>query len=121
MASTRGFTLFVNSGAPALTLDPRKLKIVWMGSQHADMINVGHVAYNDTLDIASCVVTPQEGEALGFLPTMVPIDTAVPSVGASVRMVSLDGMTAKEHVPLPMTARGRRLRLPAGLAFGSVL
>ncbi|MHB8267713.1 hypothetical protein [Bradyrhizobium sp.] len=104
--------LFVNSGAPALTLDPQKLKIIWMGSQLQKMMNVGHVGYNDTLDSACCVITPQDGETLGFLPTTIPIDTAVPSVGATVHMVSLDGMTVSEHVPpTDITGRGQTLEI----------
>jgi hypothetical protein len=117
--------VFVNPGAPALTLEPQKLKLVWMGSQHADMMNVGHVGYNDSLDIACCVVTPQEGESLSFQPITIPIDTAVPLVGDPVHMVSLDGMTINEHV-LPTDASGngqtiaitRRVSVRIGIVTG---
>lgn len=98
--------LFVNSSAPALTLDPQKVKLVWMGSQHADMLNVGHVGYNDGLDAACCIVTPQEGAALSFQPTAIPIDTEVPVVGEVIHMVSLDGMTVDEQMP-PTDASGK--------------
>src|ERR1700754_902280 len=91
--------LFVKSGVPMLTLDPKKLKLVWAGSHHAEMLNAGHVGYNDTLDVACCVVTPQEGELLGFQPSTVPIDIEVPLVGERVHMVSLSGMTINERVP----------------------
>lgn len=116
--------VFVNSGAPALTLDPQKLKILWMGSQHADMLNVGHVGYNDTLDVACCVVTAPE-KALGFQPHAVPIDTAVPLIGEQVHMVSLDGMTIDERLP-PSDASGegqkiavtRRVSIRVGVVTG---
>jgi hypothetical protein len=46
-------------------LNPEKLKALWLGSWHAGMINVAQVGYNDTLDIACCVVV-QPVDETGF-------------------------------------------------------
>jgi hypothetical protein len=103
--------VFINAGAPALVLDPQKLRLAWMGSQHADMMNVSHVCYNETLDAACCVVVPQEEEAFRFpLPT-IPIDTAVPVFGDLVHMVSLDDLTVTEHTPPDASGTGQMLAI----------
>ncbi|HXQ71785.1 MAG TPA: trypsin-like peptidase domain-containing protein [Pyrinomonadaceae bacterium] len=110
--------LFVKSGVPMLTLDPKKLKLVWAGSHHAEMLNAGHVGYNDTLDVACCVVTPQEGELLGFQPSTVPIDIEVPLVGERVHMVSLSGMTINERVPpTAPSGGGHALEIKRGVSI----
>jgi hypothetical protein len=117
--------VFINSGAPALTLDPQKLRLAWMGSHDADMMNVDHVCYNESLDAACCVVIPQEGEEFKFpLPT-IPIDTAVPVFGELVHMVSLDSMTVTEHTPPSdafgtgqMIATTRRVSIRIGVVTG---
>jgi hypothetical protein len=117
--------VLVCSGTSELVLNPEKLKLVWMGSQHACMMNVDHVGYNDTLDVACCIITPQDGDAPQFQPTAIPIDTAVPKVDEIVHMVSLGGMLANEHSP-PTDASGtgqviavsRRVSIRVGVVTG---
>jgi hypothetical protein len=97
--------LFVPVSANRPYLDPEKLKVCWMGSQHANMMNVAHVSYNDALDIACCVITPQDQYAHPFRPVSIPIDTAVPKIGEVVQMISLDNMLVDELVA-PADAEG---------------
>lgn len=87
------------------SLDPRKLKAAWMGSENADMTNVLHAAYNDTLDIALCIVMPQDISVGPFAPVSIPLDTGVPRVGDTVHMVSHSGMLLTELAP-PSEASG---------------
>ena len=70
--------LFVPKSSTLPSIKPENLKVVWMGSQHGAMLDVGHVEFNETLDIACCVVTPQHIDADSFQPVSLPIDTAVP-------------------------------------------
>lgn len=100
--------LFVDRGATFPSLDPKRLKALWMGSQNADMMNVAHVGLNDTLDIACCIVTPQE-HAPVFRPTSLPLDIAVPAVGELIHMVSLENMIVEEHVPPDAEGKGQTL------------
>ena len=68
--------VLVSSRAPEPSLNPEKLKALWLGSWHAGMINVAQVGYNDTLDIACCVVVPQEEHAAPFQPASILLEPA---------------------------------------------
>lgn len=89
--------LFAPRSEPSLS--PQMLKAAWMGTQHADMMNVLHASYNSTLDIACCVVMPQGVFPGSFHPVSIPLDTAVPRMGDVVHMVSQDGMLLDELTP----------------------
>ncbi len=91
--------LFVPKSSTLPSLDPKSLKVVWMGSKHAAMLDVCHVVYNETLDVACCVVTPQHIDADSFQPVSLPIDTAVPPPGDLIHLLSLDNLTTAELVP----------------------
>ena len=81
-----------------------------MGTQNADMMNVLHASYNDTLDIASCVLVPQEVFPGPFAPVSIPIDTAVPAVGDTIHMVSQSGMLIDElREPLDASGEGQTI------------
>ena len=71
-----------------------------MADQQVDMMNVLHASFNNTLDIACCVVMPQEVFPGPFRPVSIPLDIAVPKVGDVVHMVSQDGMLLDELAPL---------------------
>ena len=88
------------------SLAPDKLKVIWMGSKNAAMLNATHVCYNDTLDIASCIVMTQEGESFAKK-VSIPLDTDVPTVGEVVHMVALDDMEAQELVPRDNGGKGQ--------------
>ena len=97
--------VFKNLSTPALTIDPRKLKVSWKGTHYADMMNVDHAAYNDSLDIACNIITPQSGASVKFQPITIQLDTTVPTVGQLVHMVSLSGLAVTEDKP-PVDASG---------------
>lgn len=65
---------------------------------NASMLNVVHLNYNDSLDLASCIVMPQEGGTI-MQHVSIPLDTDEPSVGDVVHMVSMEEMKAEELVP----------------------
>jgi len=117
--------LFIPANLNKPSLDPEKLKVTWMGARHANMMNVLHVGYNETLDIACCVIAPQELHAAPFQPVSIPVDTAVPNVEEMVHMASLDNMTIDELVP-PTDASGigqtisltRRVSIRIGVVTG---
>lgn len=87
---------FVTARSITPSIDPHKLKIVWMGAAHAAMLNVIHVEYNDSFDIALCLVTPQEKCSDPFAPLSIPLDITIPAVGDVVHMVSSDRLVVSE-------------------------
>lgn len=83
--------LFIHSDHKKPLLEPNRLKIVWMGSRNAAMLSAAHATYCDTLDLAACILTAQPGESIAER-VSIPLDTGVPSIGAVVHMVSMEGM-----------------------------
>ena len=61
------------------------------------MLNVVDVEYNDSLDLALCIVAPQAEHSETFAPIPIPIDVSLPSVGDVVNMVTLSGMYAEKR------------------------
>lgn len=90
--------LFIHKQDRIPSLKPDKLKVAWMGRKNAAMFNVDHACYNDTLDIASCIIMPQPGESI-LERVSIPLDIDVPMVGEVVHMVAMDGMEAQELTP----------------------
>ena len=102
---------FVPSSSKQLTLDSAKLKIAWMDSTHAAMMNAITANYNESTDLACCVIAAQEGEKV-FRPHCIPLDTQIPTVGEIVHMVSVDEMNATElESPKYQSGAGQVLRL----------
>lgn len=83
--------LFVPRSQTLPSIDPTKLKVFWMGSKSALAMNLVSANYNDTLDIAACILSPQEIDDDLFTPTSIPIDTSVPNRGDVVHLISQDG------------------------------
>ncbi|MBI1318985.1 MAG: hypothetical protein GC168_08550 [Candidatus Hydrogenedens sp.] len=79
--------------------DSARLKMVWICSGNGEMLNVMHISYNDTIDIACCVATPQDDCLSNFRPTSICLDTTVPSVGSVVHIISHDAMEQSEDTP----------------------
>jgi hypothetical protein len=79
------------------SIDPKHLRLVWMGSRDASMLNVIHVVYNDSLDIAACLVAPEQGKIISE-PRSIPLSTELPPVGELVTMVSLDALDVTETI-----------------------
>lgn len=78
------------------SINPHKLKVVWMGAAHAAMLNVIHVDYNESLDIALCLVTPQDKWSDPFAPISIPLDITIPAVGNAIHMISSDRLIVSE-------------------------
>jgi hypothetical protein len=83
-------TLFVRRRDSIPSLEPDGLKVSWKGDPNAAMLNAIHVNDNDTLDVASCIVVPQEEESI-MQRVSIPLDTDEPSVGSVVHMVAMYG------------------------------
>lgn len=88
--------LFVPRGLKTPSLNPEKLKAVWLGDVTGLTLNVVHCHYLDNLDVALCVVAPQEGDDKHFQPISVPLDTSVPKIGETIYMISLEEMRVAE-------------------------
>jgi hypothetical protein len=91
--------LFIPTSSNQPSLEPEKLKIVWMGTSHAGMLNIPYVSYNETLDLACGVIMPQEVGATPFQPASVLIDTNTPNMGDVVHLISCDNMIVTEIQP----------------------
>lgn len=87
--------LFIGAHHTMPSLDARRFRAVWMNNSTASMLPAVHAFYNDTLDIAGCLLVPQKGETLTGSVT-IPLDVHVPSVGDVVHMVSLDALSITE-------------------------
>jgi hypothetical protein len=102
--------LFVTPSLPSI--EREKLRAVWMGHEHADMLNVRHMRLNNTTDLACCVVMPQEIFTDPFLATSIPLDMAVPRVGDIVHMVSHATLLIDEIIaPTDPTGKGQTIQL----------
>lgn len=91
--------LFVPVSSRTPILHEAKLRAIWMGSESADLLYTRHFSYNDSLDIACCIFSPQESYATQFKPISIPLDTTRPSVGDVVHMVSQGGMNISNRSP----------------------
>ena len=80
------------------SVEPDHLKVVWMGKDAGAMLNVVHINYNDTLDVAACILMPQKEESISQR-VSIPLDTTDPSVGDVVHMVTMEEMDVKELNP----------------------
>jgi hypothetical protein len=104
--------LFVPSSRHLPSLEATKAKFLWMGDQNALALNGVHSNMNDTLDIASILVMPQEGESKKFQPPSILLDTTVPMLGEEIVMVSLLDMSVEEtQPPEDKTGKGQALRI----------
>jgi len=91
-------SLFIGKQDKIPSLEPEKLKIVRMGNNEAVMLNAVHACYNNTIDIASCIVISQPDESIAEQ-VSIPLDIEVPAVGEVVHMVAMDEMKLQELVP----------------------
>lgn len=92
--------LFISASSLIPDIRKEKLRCLWLDSTHGEAFVVPHVSYNDILDIACCVLVPQEVTSAPFtFPRAIPLDTARPSIGDVVHMVSLDGMELLDYAP----------------------
>lgn len=94
------------------TLDPKQLKVLWMGTENAGFMNATWATYNESTDLAGCVIIPQAEDPHSFNPPVIPMDTSTPSVGDIVHLVSIDDMNAKEVAPPEdRSGKGQALKL----------
>lgn len=94
------------------SLDPKRLQVLWSGTENAGSMNTIWASYNNSSDIAAAIIMPQQEDPLPFHPTAIPIDTITPSVGEIVHLVSIDNMSAKEiATPVDRSGKGQALRL----------
>jgi len=104
--------IFVQASSITPSIDPKKLRAVWMGSKSAEMLKVVYVEYNNVLDIAVCWIMPEEKNSAQFEPRSVPLDIATPQVGDIVHMASLDRLKAYEtKAPTSPKGEGQTLKI----------
>jgi len=89
---------FISSSSIKPTLSSNKIRAVWMGDKKAELLDVVYTHYSESLDIAVCIVTPQESATIDEI--SIPMSTMVPVVGDEVSMVSLGEMGVSETEPI---------------------
>lgn len=100
--------LFVPSNSLTPSIAKEKLRALWLDSKNGEALVIPHISYNEILDIACCIVTPQEITTPPFIFNgIIPLDTVRPSVGEIVHMVSLDAMNLVDYVPSPAYSKPR--------------
>jgi Trypsin-like peptidase domain len=88
-------SIFEPPHARTPSLNDQKLKALYMNSQSADLFNVIHASYNDSLDIALCIIEISSSGEAKFEPLAIPIHPVTPCVGDIVHMFSLIHPTEK--------------------------
>jgi hypothetical protein len=92
--------IFIPSSSLTPAIEKEKLRAMWNEGTRGDALTIPHCSYNDVLDIACCVLLPQEITETPFMfKGHIPLDTARPSVGDIVHTVSLDGMDLTDFAP----------------------
>ncbi len=81
-------------------IDPDKLRAVWMGPDHVDVLVVKHVSFPDGLDVAVCVLEVQHLQPdlranIHKLAPIIALDTRLPAVGDCVHVVTLTDHSIK--------------------------
>ncbi|WP_177171096.1 trypsin-like peptidase domain-containing protein [Nitrosospira multiformis] len=117
--------IFVPASSLAPAIEKEKLRAMWLDGTRGEAMTIPHCSYNDVLDIACCILLPQEITETPFMfRGVIPLDTARPSVGDIVHTVSLDAMDVIDHAhsapfsgPRPFTA-SQRISIRRGLVTG---
>lgn len=89
-------SFFVADQSANISLDPMKVRAVWMGNETSDMLTMPYVHHAKSLDIAICIVCAQEHASTIFRPEKVNLETSYPSVGESIVVASLSGFVSEE-------------------------
>jgi hypothetical protein len=104
--------LFVPTSSKMPQAHEEKLRAFWVGADSSDLLYVRHFSYNDSLDIACCVLEPQESCLSKFKPISIPLDTRRPSVGDVVYMVSQGGMEiSNRQAPTGVRGTGQQFSI----------
>lgn len=116
---------FIPPSAKELSLKPERFKVLWMGRNNGTLLDGGAVNYNESVDLACCIITRQEEDPSTFEPNAAVIDLNTPKIGEIVHMVSIDQQSATEVAPpQDRTGRGqlvainRRLSIRRGTVTG---
>jgi len=104
--------LFLPVSAKTPLLHEEKLRALWMGAESGDILYARHLSYNDSSDIACCLLAPQDDYATQFAPVQIPLDTTRPSVGDIVHLVTQGGMEITDRLP-PTGVKGIGQRFTA--------
>jgi hypothetical protein len=92
-------SLFITSKATIPNFNRGKVKALYMNSQTADLLQVIDANFNDSLDIALCIVTANEPTESKIEPLAIPIQPIKPRVGEVIHLVSLAGLRVEEITP----------------------
>ena len=92
--------LFVPKYSTTPSLQPRHLRVLWMGRESAGLLDALYASFIPASDLALCLIAPQKkGDHAPFAPASIPLHTTTPCVGDIVRMVSSDKMDVTEIAP----------------------
>jgi hypothetical protein len=83
--------------ADHLSLDPKRLKVAWMGRSTAAFLNVLSTSFNDFSDMQGCFIAAQIGEEPNFVGSgSVPLDLRPVVVGETVYQLSCGALGLTE-------------------------
>jgi Trypsin-like peptidase domain len=104
-------------------IDPKNLRALWMGINHADMLFVRHVAYADNLDVALCVLEVQENLRNGIrsMAPAIALDTTIPAIGTPINIVTLSGFQSSEGISDQIGKRSWRFENRPVIRVGKVI
>lgn len=110
--------LFVPESSKKPALSEETYRAVWMGSESADVLYTRHLSYHDNLDVACCIVEPQEEYKNHFKPVSIPLDTYRPAIGEVIHMVSQVEMKIEDrHPPTGLKGVGQRFSIHRKLSI----
>ncbi|MBI2746847.1 MAG: trypsin-like peptidase domain-containing protein [Burkholderiales bacterium] len=97
---------FLPKSATQVSLDPKQLVVIWANSHKALHQQIVHCGYNESSDLAVCLlVKPPGGESIFPCPC-IPLCTEIPQVGEIVHMVSYDKLELNTLEPVTQSAPG---------------
>jgi hypothetical protein len=99
------------------------LAAIWANDAHAQALNIAFAGYDDSSDLACCLIVPDANFGVPFVPVAAPINTEVPKPGDVVHMVSWNEMAQQsidrtEHPEAISYALNRTLSIRRGTVTG---
>lgn len=74
------------------SIDPLKLRMMWMGANHGSMLKVVHACYADHDVVGYVVQTQDDIETAKFKPSTIPLDLQMPNVGDQICLIAQLGL-----------------------------
>lgn len=97
---------FLPKSATTPSIHPKNLFALWADSSKGLPLQISFSCYNESTDLAVCVLTLPPNAETPFLTPCIPIHTGVPNVGEIVHMVSYDKLAQQTLKPITTSEPG---------------